>query len=44
MTYARKLAKTNAFCRVTGYMSLEKRRIVLKTFVEAQFNYCSLTL
>ena len=27
---------------VTGYMSLEKRRIVLKTFVESQFNYCPL--
>ena len=34
--------KTNVLveCRVTGYMSLEKRRIVMKTFVESQFNYC----
>ena len=34
--------KINALCRVTGYMSLEKRRIVMKTFVESQFNYCPL--
>ena len=32
----------NALCRVTGYISLEKRRIVMKTFVESQFNYCPL--
>ena len=31
--------KIYALCRVTGYMSLEKRRIVMKTFVEAQFNH-----
>ena len=34
--------KVNALRRVTGYMSLEKRRIVMKTFVESQFNYCPL--
>ena len=34
--------KVNASCRVTGHMSIEKRRIVLKTFVESQFNYCPL--
>ena len=34
--------KINALCRVTGYISLEKRRIVMKTFVESQFNYCPL--
>ena len=32
----------NALCRVTGYMSLEKRRIVIETFVEWKLNYCSL--
>ena len=31
--------KIYALCRVTGCMSLEKRRIVMKTFVESQFNY-----
>ena len=25
----------NALCRVTGYMSLEERRIVTETFVES---------
>ena len=34
--------KINALCRVTGYMSLEKRRIVMKTNVESKFNYCTL--
>ena len=34
--------KINALCRVTGDMSLEKRRIVMKKFVESQFNYCPL--
>ena len=34
--------KINALCRVTGYMPLQKRRIVMKTFVKSQFNYCLL--
>ena len=34
--------KINALCRVKSYMSLEKRRIVVKAFVESQFNYCPL--
>ena len=34
--------KINALCRITGYMFLEKRRIVMKTFVESEFNYCPL--
>ena len=34
--------KINALCRVTGYIPQEKRRIVMKTFVESQFNYCPL--
>ena len=34
--------KINTLCRVTDYMSLEQRRIVMKTFVESQFNYCLL--
>ena len=32
----------NALCRNTGYMSSGKCRIVMKTFVESQFNYCLL--
>ena len=43
LTYAIKLAKKiNALCRVIGYMSLEKHRIVMKTFFESQSNYCPL--
>ena len=38
----RVMKKKNALWRVTGYMSLEKCRIVMKTFVESQLNYCPL--
>ena len=31
--------KINALSRVTSYMSFEKRRIEIKTFVESQFTY-----
>ena len=34
--------KINALGRNANYMSLEKRRIVMKTFIESQFNYCPL--
>ena len=34
--------KINALGRITKHMPLEKRRIVMKTFIESQFNYCSL--
>ena len=34
--------KINALGRIANYMSLEKRRIVIKTFIESQFNYCPL--
>ena len=34
--------KINVLYRVTGYMSLEKRRILMKTSAESQFGYCSL--
>ena len=29
-------------CQVTGYVSLEKRTVVIKTCVQSQFNYCLL--
>ena len=35
------LGYINTLCRVTD-MSLDKRRIVMKTFVDSQFNYCPL--
>ena len=31
--------KTNALRRIANYMSLEKRHIMMKTFIESQFNY-----
>ena len=34
--------KINALGRIANYMSLEKRRIVMKTFIKSQFNYCLL--
>ena len=34
--------KINALGRIENYMPLEKRRIVMKTFIESQFNYCPL--
>ena len=34
--------KINALGRVTGHMSVEKRRIVMKTFVDLQLSYCLL--
>ena len=34
--------KINALSRISNYMSLPKRRIVMKTFIESQFNYCPL--
>ena len=32
----------NALCRIRSYMYLEKRRIVIETFVESSLNYCPL--
>ena len=34
--------KINALRRIVNYMSVEKRRIVMKTFIVSQFNYCPL--
>ena len=34
--------KINALGLIANYMSLEKRRILRKTFIESQFNYCPL--
>ena len=33
--------KMHILFRITSYMSLNKRRLLIKTFVESQFNYCS---
>ena len=34
--------KINDLGRIANYMPLEKRRIVMKTFIESQFKYCPL--
>ena len=34
--------KLHALMRVSKYMSREKLRLVMKTFIESQFNYCPL--
>ena len=34
--------KINALGRIANYIPLEKHRIVMKTFIESQFNYCPL--
>ena len=35
--------KLSALSRISNYMSFEKKRIILKAFVESQFGYCQLT-
>ena len=34
--------KINALSRISSFMSLEKRRTLMKAFIEYQFNYCPL--
>ena len=34
--------KLNALGRIAGYITFEKRRMLLKPFIESQFNYCPL--
>ena len=34
--------KLHALSRVSKYMTLNKRRILMKSFIISQFNYCSL--
>ena len=35
--------KLSALSRISNYVSFEKKRILLKAFVESQFGYCPLT-
>ena len=35
--------KLHALARIAKYLSPDKLRIVMKTFIESQFNYCPLT-
>ena len=34
--------KLNALARLGPYMNVEKRRIIMKVFIESQFGYCPL--
>ena len=34
--------KLNALARVAPYINMQKRRIIMKSFVTSQFGYCSL--
>ena len=34
--------KLNVVHRIASYMSLDKRKILLRTFIESQFSYCRL--
>ena len=34
--------KLNTLGRIAGYITVEKRRMLFKAFIESQFNYCSL--
>ena len=34
--------KLNVFARLAPYMNVEKRRIIMKAFIESQFGYCPL--
>ena len=35
-------AKLNALARISGYMDIAKRRIIMKSFITSQFGYCPL--
>ena len=35
-------AKLNALARISGYMDLPKRRVIMKLFIISQFGYCPL--
>ena len=34
--------KLNEFARITPYLSIQKRRIIMKSFETSQFSYCPL--
>ena len=41
-TYSKVSRKLSALGRIAGYITLEKRRMLFKAFIESQFNYCLL--
>ena len=41
--YKKANTKLHALARIAKYMDHEKLRLIMKTFIESQFNYCPLT-
>ena len=39
----KQIKKLRTLARVTSYMTLEKKKIVMNSFFNAQFNYCLIT-
>ena len=35
--------KLNALARISGYINLQKRRVIMKSFITSQFGYCPLS-
>ena len=43
ITYAKKASvKLNALARMARFMNVNKKRTIMKSFIESQFGYCSL--
>ena len=40
--YKKVCAKLNALARISGYMDLPKRWVIMKSFITSQFGYCPL--
>ena len=41
--YAKKLAKKfSVLARLSNFMSIKQRRVLMKSFIESQFGYCPL--
>ena len=40
--YKKASTKLNAFARISGYMDLPKRRVIMKSFITSQYEYCPL--
>ena len=41
--YAKARAKLKALARITPFMNIKKKRVLMKVFFVAQFSYCPLT-
>ena len=41
--YKKASQKLNALARISGYINLQKRRVIMKSFIISQFGYCPLS-